>query len=403
VDTPFRLEHVGVHCGFEHGNAVWIKYVTRAPKFTATEWDSTVTYDKDDLAYSPLTGECYISKSSNNLGHDPSQPGGTSGLLLNPGVEEAPGTPDNPGLAATAKITDIFAALPPATNGAGTIPDPPLAGSIANIKVSSADGITILGSATHTSSGTESLLAIFTILQGQLAAALSGFTVTLISSPLSIRLQNASDFMMSTATATTAPGPTTFPLSVAQVQAYVPATAPVPGHGQQFQLTLTQEQVIPKATYQLTFTTVDSEEHVSIYTALATDNAQQILSGLINGMITLQPTDDFFMGVYSTLDTVSPSATFTIDKTIGLVSLHAEIQQQGATFWELVPFPFALVDQVVRGAYADALKEGGQADKAGAEEQAVPTEQTVRTGAVQAPQYDSLTDQQQAPSRYAVK
>jgi hypothetical protein len=402
VDTPFRLEHVGIHCGFEHGNAVWIKYVTRAPQFTATEWDSTVTYNKDDLAYSPLTGECYTSKSSNNLGHDPSQPGGGVSLMP-PTVEETPGIPDSPGLDATAKILDVFAALPPSTNGLGTLPDPPAAGAIGTIVVTAADGVTVLATATHTATGSESLLAIFTILQGQLAAALTGFTVTLNASPLSIRLQNASDFTISRAIAVTAPGPSTLPLSVVQVQKYVASTAPVSGTGQQFTLTITQEQVVPGATYQLTWTTFDSEEHLAIYTALATDNAQQILSGLIDGMITLQPADDFFKGVQSTLDTVSPNATFTINKTIGMVSLHAEIVQQGAVFWDLVPFPFALVDAVVRGAYADALKESGQADKAAAEEQAVPTETTVRTGAETAPQYAPLTDQQQPSSRYAVK
>src|SRR4030095_6801739 len=71
VDTPFRLEHVGIHCGFEHGNSVWIKFIPRAPKFTGKEWDEAVTYKKDELTYSPLSGQCYKSKSSNNLGHDP--------------------------------------------------------------------------------------------------------------------------------------------------------------------------------------------------------------------------------------------------------------------------------------------------------------------------------------------
>lgn len=405
VDTPFRLEHVGIHCGFEHGNSVWIKYIPRAPKFTGKEWDAGVTYKKDELTYSPLSGQCYKSKSSNNLGHDPSQPGGTSGPLLPPMVEETIGTPDNPGLAATPKIMDVLAALPVVALDApapAPIPDPPAAGSIGTIEVRSADGTTVLGTATHTATGTESLLAIFTILKDQFVTALTGFTVTLITSPLSIRLENASDYIVSTATATTDVGQT-FPLAVVQVQAFVDATAPAPGQGQQFKLSLSAEQVVPGATYQLTFTTVDSIDHPAIYTALSTDNAQQILAGLIAAMITLQPADPFFTGVQSTLDTVSPSATFTIDKTVGLVSMDAEVIPPGSSFWELVPFPLVLVDQVVRGAYAEALKEGGQTDKGAAEEQIMPAENQVATAKFDAPEYPPLTDQQKPGSRYAVK
>jgi hypothetical protein len=399
VDTPFRLEDLGVHVGFEHGNSVWIKYVTRAPKFTATEWDSSITYNKADLAYSPTTGNCYISKTSNNLGHDPSVPGNSEGLLP-PIVAEAPLTPDNPGLPPTPKIVDVMASLPASSRI--TIPDPPMAGSVSTITVVAADGVTVLGTATHTSSGTESLLAIFTILQGQLSTALTGFTVTLITTPLSIRLQNASEFSVSVSTARMSTGPT-FPLAVVQVQAYVPATPYTPGQGQSFTLSITQAQVVSNTLYTTTFTTVDEVQHVAAYTALPTDNAQQILNGLIQNIISMQPTDPFFTGVRSTLDTVSPAATFTLDKSIGMVSLHVLIQPPGGAFWDLVPFPFALVDEVVRGAYANSLKEGGQTDKGGIEEKVVPTELQIAAGKFTAPQYPALTDQSQQRSRYSVK
>jgi hypothetical protein len=322
-------------------------------------------------------------------------------------VEETEGAPDNPGLSATPKILDVLAALPTTSSDAPpppSIPDPPPTGSIATIEVRTADGVTVLGNATHTATGTESLLAIFTILKDQLVTALTGFTVTLITSPLSIRLEHASDFLLSTATVTDAPGPgQTFPLAVVQVQKFVDATAPAPGQGQQFKLSLMEEQVVPGATYQLTFTTVDSINHTVIYTALSTDNAVQILSGLIDAIVALQPTDPFFTGVLSTLDTVSPSATFTIDKTMGLVSMDTEIIPPGSTFWELVLFPLALVDQVVRGAYAEALKEGGQTDKGAAEEQLAPTENQVAAARFDAPEYPALTDQQKPRSRYAIK
>jgi hypothetical protein len=242
-------------------------------------------------------------------------------------------------------------------------------------------------------------------LQGQLSAALTGFTVTLNPTPLKTTLENASDFRVS-ANIQLAGSSVTYPLVVTQTQKYVPATAPAPGVGQQLKLTLTQEQVVPGALYTLEFTTVDGEQHLAAYTALPTDNMQQILSGLMDNVIALQPTDPFFAGVTSTLDAVSPSATFTIDQTLGMVSMHTDItapSSTSSTFWDLVPFPLALVDQVVRGAYAEALKEGGQSDKGAAEEQTVPTEQTVAVDKFRGHQFLPLADQVQQTSRYSTK
>ena len=73
------------------------------------------------------------------------------------------------------------------------------------------------------------------------------------------------------------------------------------------------------------------------------------------------------------------------------------------SWWIYVPFPLLLVDQVVRGAYSDYLKEQGQFDKAAGEEQAVPGETTVRARSARADQYDAVTDQQGPKSRYAVR
>ncbi len=64
--------------------------------------------------------------------------------------------------------------------------------------------------------------------------------------------------------------------------------------------------------------------------------------------------------------------------------------------WTLVPFPFALADPVVRGAYSDALREEGQTDKGMAEEQAAGQAQVERAATFAAPDYDPLTGQQPA-------
>jgi hypothetical protein len=86
--------------------------------------------------------------------------------------------------------------------------------------------------------------------------------------------------------------------------------------------------------------------------------------------------------------------------------MHTDItapSSTSSTFWDLVPFPLALVDQVVRGAYAEALKEGGQTDKGAAEEQIVPTEQTVAVDKFRGHQFLPLADQVQQTSRYSTK
>jgi hypothetical protein len=77
--------------------------------------------------------------------------------------------------------------------------------------------------------------------------------------------------------------------------------------------------------------------------------------------------------------------------------LDATFEVPGSNFWDIVLFPFVLADQVVRGAYADALGEQGQTDKKAPEEQAVITEQQVRAGAMKGPQHDPLTDQYLGP------
>jgi hypothetical protein len=321
-------------------------------------------------------------------------------------VEETAGTPDNPGLAETTQVVDVSAVLasPPTPGGSTTLPDPPAAGSVGTIVAKDSVGTT-LATATHTATGSESLLTIFTDLQTQLSSALAGFTVALNPSPLKTTLENASDFSVS-ANIQLAGSPVTYPLAVTQTQKYVPDTAPAPGVGQQLKLTITQEQVVPGALYTLNFTTVDGAGHLAAYTALPTDNMQQILSGLMDNVIALQPTDPFFAGVTSTLDAVSPSATFTIDQTLGMVSMHTDItapSSTSSTFWDLVPFPLALVDQVVRGAYAEALKEGGQSDKGAAEEQIVPTEEQLAEAKFKPQQYLPHTDQVQQTSRYSTK
>lgn len=64
-----------------------------------------------------------------------------------------------------------------------------------------------------------------------------------------------------------------------------------------------------------------------------------------------------------------------------------------ATKWELVPFPEQLAEPVIRGAYADALRDDGQTDKAMAEEQAAMAVAAERAGVFLPTIPNTLTDQ----------
>jgi hypothetical protein len=73
IDTPFKLRYDGIHCGFEHGTTVWIKYITNPPpQFSSDEWNPGATYSFTQPTYSPVSGESYISVTNNNTGNDPS-------------------------------------------------------------------------------------------------------------------------------------------------------------------------------------------------------------------------------------------------------------------------------------------------------------------------------------------
>ncbi len=83
-------------------------------------------------------------------------------------------------------------------------------------------------------------------------------------------------------------------------------------------------------------------------------------------------------------------------------SVEAFLQPNGSAWWTRVDFPQDLVETTVEGAYGDALKEGGQNEKAGPQEQQSGTEQTKRQGEILRQSSDMLTDQQRPRSRYRI-
>lgn len=408
-DTPFRLTADGIHVGFEHGNQVWIKYLPFAPQFTSDEWDVERTYRAGELAYLADTGECYRSIGNNNRGHYPGDVGRRTPI----GVEVTQeATFNDPGLQAANKIIDIDLSTI-------TAPDP--AGTINYVAVcSDTPPVTLVGIEVYDGAAnatpTQIRDGLVALLQGD--SAFSAFTITALDNPVRIRLEAALDFSMASTpySRSTGTGLTTY-FKVRQIQVLVPGTIGAGGQQQFATVTLAAAQVIPGQTYNLTFVDGNGSKHEVSYTAVAGDTGSQILSGLIAAIETAAGTDDFFKEVFASID---PTGLSLVIGTDNPVNIDATMQRgplppdpappppnppipQPPTYWNYVPFPLALVDQVVDGVYSDCLKEQGQPDKAQSEVQAALTDNQVRVGAFQAPQYDALTEQQKGKSRYAVK
>jgi hypothetical protein len=70
------------------------------------------------------------------------------------------------------------------------------------------------------------------------------------------------------------------------------------------------------------------------------------------------------------------------------------------TWWAVFPFPESIADLVVRYAFAEALREDGQFDKAQAEEQAVIQEAITKVAAMVNLAFDTISDQARSPGRY---
>jgi hypothetical protein len=257
---------------------------------------------------------------------------------------------------------------------------------------------TLIGDATVTADGIKTLKALWDAMLAILGPKLTGFTLAVLSTPLSLRITNLSGFKVN-ATYSVG-GIAVYPLNVKQGQAYVPASPGSLATPKQIKLSISESEVIPTATYHLCFTSLDGKQHEVQYVSAGSDGAEQILIGLMNQIVALQGADPFFGSIQSTLDP-SPAVTFTIATTIAKASLDAVALPPGSIWWDYVAFPLALVDQVVRGAYADALKEEGQPDKGGPEEQQVPNEQSIRSAAYASKQFDGLSDQQIQRNRYS--
>lgn len=407
-ETKFTLKDTGVHCGFEHGTNVWIKYIGYPQTYTAESWDVNRIYRRNEVTYSPEKGEVYRSKINNNHGNDPA----FEFIPAPPPVQiTQQATPDDPGLPAQTKKVTVYCTLlnvPAGTSTPPTIANPPPNLSQFYIPVMDSTG-TLLTSKSHTANGVETKVAIFTALQVALAAdaALSAFTITLDTSDPNnpaINLEAASDFQIDRYDGTNhafyipAGGPT-FILKAVQSKTYFASVSPSFGSPQKLQVGLSDDQMMPGATYSLSFIDTLGVEHTVEYVASDFDGPNQVMAGLLSAFHAEQLTDDFLQKIGSSLDTSGTSATFT---TPNRVSLHSLISIPTSPYWDVVLFPAVLADPIIRGARADALKEMGQEDKGLAEEQLVPTESDAKQATISSRPFNALTDQQQQASKYRI-
>jgi len=394
TDIPFRLTPEGVHVGFKHGPTVWLKLIYQAPRFTATKWRGDITYSQGGLVYSIRTGNCYKSKVNNNRGNDPADSDTAEPRSL--GTEQIqPFQSANPGLPVQAEILAIYftgALLPPDPS------DPPPAGTVFSFAFVDQDNNSI-GSSSVTASGTDTIEDIINATVANLVGSLPGtFSVTPDIPNSKITLQDESYFTAGASFYTDSDS-VDHPLRAKITQSFIPAMAGSLAVPQLVQLRLSAGDFVIGGEYSLKVRQANGTEHTVQYSALATDSTVQVLAGLV-GAAPASLSAAYFEGVSFLID---PVLLTLVIGTPEAASVEAFLQPPGSAWWTRVDFPMDLVETVVEGAYGDALKEGGQNEKAGPQEQQAGNEQVKRQGTILRQSSDMLTDQQRPLSRYRIR
>lgn len=419
IDTRFREWDEGLHVGFDHGATVWIKYMGLAPKFTSAQWNSGTTYSQGALTYSPAAGQCFKSLINGNVGNDPNPAAVTAPIPL---VAEVL-VPYTPGSPATAGVSEKWSVR---VDLLGLYAEANRTYSLTLLDA--AGGAHTFSYTTPTAGGT-----VDNVLTGLIAAAaavgsawLAALTLSkdLANSALIIVLASAS-FSVALATVTTPDEPVTatdpghvgesvtgddtlvvtvgppvliHDLIKTRVQAYRAAQPALPPTAQVTQLYLSPgPALLPGSAWTITVIDSHGAAHTATYQALSSDGATEIIDGIMAAF----DADPYFDAVVITPDynlrllTIASPEYVVVQATVRLPT--------GLNKWELVAFPYALIEPVTRGAYSDALREAGQTDKGMAEEQGAVAEVGDRIGKASATGYDALTDQQRPAPRYRTR
>jgi len=409
IDTPFTLTDTGIHVGYQHGSFVWIKYLAPPPKFTAEQWNAATTYALDDVAYSYTTGEVYRSKANSNFGHDPAS---NFSLPPNPIIGHPPSlpppsveitqqwTPDNPGIVSRSQIVIVdFNQTPDGTAIPDPLPDFP-AGVVVAFNVNYGGTLPAIANAAVAGTPLSIADAIDDMVADLIAyAELASFTITGDHANKTITIEDASNFTIEDAIYRAGTeGPNHF-LKVSQTQSYQPAFSAASGQPQIAQITINADTTYPGATYELLVTDSSGVDHTVEYVSQLYDSSAQILQGIILAVEVAAATDTFWQGVQLAFDPTG----ITLDVSVrDRVSVALRPAPTGSGWWELVPFPKAIADAVMRGAVADLNREWGQTEKAAAEEAVVPQETDIAAGDFTTMPDPPLTTQQAGYSRYKV-
>ena len=392
ITTRFALQEDGIHCGYEHGTFVWIKYIEPPPTFTAVVWQAQATYSKNDVVYWPNTGECYTSKVNNNIGNDPTTNTEPPPDLTMEDTQDL--VPADTGVAAQSQIIDCYVT---AADGSveHAITDPmPISDQFTMGIYDLNDNV--LGAHTQTQSGTSTIEDLLDALKVQFDGdAISGFTFTVVA-PNKFRIASTTtEFVVKFWNYLVGSAEPFFPLRFIQVQPLSAGSASTDTVPRQVKLTIGDNAFFPGATYSIDITDIDGHVHTVDYDSNVYDNRVQILNGLMQAIGASADPSIFNIG--TSLDTSEPSGTLSMFRALGV---YGRVRPPDSQYWKLVPFPEALFLPVVRGASADLMGEWGQTDKMSVEEAKVPGETEVSRGDFETTTLGSLTTQQKPYSRY---
>jgi hypothetical protein len=315
LDTPFTLRPEGVHCGFEHGPSVWIKFIDKAPQFTSVPWRSDRMFNLNELTYSPITGQCYKSLANGNQGHDPAD----SGMVFLPTEIVQEHVPPNPGLPASTKLMQI--GLTNTKPG----PDPPAippSSAVWNVKVTDEAGTTI-ATVSHTATGSEALTAVNTNLVGQLSTALPTFVAITAdnSDPANPKFTIEDDSNFKITATWLSPFASQSELNKLQVQSYIPAVAPADRIRQITNVTLPPEQAKGDTLYTITIHDAAGGLHTVTYQGLHTDSSVQILNGLNDAI--QSSSDPYLAQVFPTVDTVNSRLALSSEDEVSVIAMSS--------------------------------------------------------------------------------
>ena len=194
-------------------------------------------------------------------------------------------------------------------------------------------------------------------------------------------------------------------------QSFIPLIGTNPGVSQVTRVTLNTDTTFPGATYTMTLTESNGSMHVVSYVSNLYDGSSQILKGLLVAAET--DADVYWQSVVKTFDPTGLTLDLSVNDEFSTDVIARRPPPPvpppspppggtGGAYWEMNPFPKIIVEQVVRGAYADLLQEWGQDSKAAAQEQTVPLETSISAEDFGPMPNPELTGQQRALSRYKI-